>query len=167
MSELVSLDLAQVDLQGHIFADVRTKGDNELSLAFNDLVCEALETYIDDRRGVVLNEDEPALFISIRGSRLSLRGVEEMVDSVALRAGIGRKVTPHGLRHSSLTAMAELGTDIYTLQAQAGHADITTTSRYIHLGAGKQRAAVDEMDRAWREREAGRTASSKAPEFSN
>ena len=161
VSELASINTDQVDLQAHTFTNVRTKGGHQLSLAFNDLVCDALENYLDDRRG---RENEAALFLSNRGGRMSVRAVQEMVDRAAKRAGIGRKVTPHMLRHSSLTAMAELGTDIYTLKAQAGHADIKTTARYVHLGAGKQRAAVEKMDSAWRERKTGSRAEAEQRE---
>lgn len=154
VSELVSLDVVQADLDARAFLDVRTKGGHSLSLGFNDLVAEALEKYATDRGTANPPPTEKALFLSKRGTRISVRAVQEMIRRCVERAGIKRNVSPHLLRHTSGTTLAELGVDIHTIQAQLGHASIITTERYVHLGAGHQKAAVEALDRTWRENEA-------------
>lgn len=145
VSELVSLSLEQVDLENHIFINVRTKGNKRLSLPMSDLVACALERYLVDRPKLGASAGEPALLLSDRGTRLSVRAVQELVKAYAKRAGIARVVTPHLLRHSSATELAELGTPMRVVQEICGHSSVTTTERYIHVRGGARKVAIDAL----------------------
>lgn len=155
VNEVVSLDVDQVDFDNRVLLGVRTKGDKSLSVYFSDLVSEALERYLRHRALLHPDADETALFVSDRGRRMSVRSVQEMVRRYGERAGISRPVTPHLLRHSSVTQLAELGTPLPVIQAICGHESIRTTQRYVHLGGEHRRTAVDALDAEWKRRRKG------------
>lgn len=142
--ELVSLDVEQVDWDAYLLCDVRTKGDKRLSAKLSDLVAATIQDYLTDRarhRPVSTG----ALFLSMRGTRLSVRAVEELVKTLGREAGIARTVTPHLLRHSCVTELVELGTGLKVVQEICGHASQSTTERYLHARAGADRAAIDAL----------------------
>ena len=77
--------------------------------------------------------DEPALFISQRGTRLSARSVQQRLKRLALRTGVNQNVYPHLLRHSFASHLLESSGDLRAVQELLGHADISTTQVYTHL----------------------------------
>lgn len=149
VAEVVSLNLSQVDFEGRLILHVRVKGDKRLSVPFNDVVAEALERYLRDRGALLRGEATPALFVSGLRRRLSVRSVQEMVRRYATAAGIHRPVSPHVLRHSTATELAELA-PLRVVQEHLGHASVTTTERYVHVNGGARRQAVDELAVRWR-----------------
>lgn len=159
VSEIVSLNLSQVDFDNYVFVNVRTKGGKWLSLPFNDLVAEALERYLKDRECLVPHEHETALFLSDRRQRLSTRAVQELLKSYGRGAGINRTVTPHLLRHSGATELDELGVTLPVIQGILNHAHISTTQRYVHAKGTARRKAIDLLGatvaKRMRERQAG------------
>ena len=160
VSELVSLNVAQVDFEEHTFLDVETKGGEIRSIEFNDLVADALEDYLKDRAKFrrpgqrVGADDEDAFFLSDRGTRLAVRTVEEMIKSYAERAGLS--AFPHLLRHSGATELAELGTATRHVQRQLGHKSLQTTEIYLHSGARSRRRALHKLGQAVAARRAQR-----------
>lgn len=152
VTELVSLNLDQVDMEAYAFSAVRVKGDKVLAVVFNDIVAEALERYALDRAGMNVPPQERALFVSHLRRRMSVRAVQEMVGSYAKMAGIMRPVYPHLLRHSSATQLVELGTPMSVVRDICGHSSVTTTERYVHVNGGQRRQAVTALGEAWRKR---------------
>jgi len=84
-------------------------------------------------RGRLANADEPALFVSQRGQRLSARSVQPRFAYWAKRMGLNRHLHPHMLRHSFASHLLESSGDLRAVQELLGHADISTTQIYTHL----------------------------------
>jgi integrase/recombinase XerD len=66
--------------------------------------------------------------------------------TVARRAGIKKKVTPHMMRHTFATHMLENGTDIRRIQEILGHGDLRTTARYLHISQRHLQNIVNPLD---------------------
>jgi site-specific recombinase XerD len=73
------------------------------------------------------------VFVSQKGNPLSTRRMWEIVKMAGKRAGIKKDVSPHFMRHSHATHALERGAPIHLVQAQLGHASLTTTSKYTHV----------------------------------
>jgi integrase/recombinase XerD len=76
---------------------------------------------------------EDFLFLNNRGKHLTRAMVFTVIRKAATQAGIEKKISPHTLRHSFATHLVENGADISTVQQMLGHANITTTERYLHM----------------------------------
>jgi site-specific recombinase XerD len=76
----------------------------------------------------------PQLFPgSTPGSTVSANAVRDSLRAGAEKAGLGKRVTPHVLRHSFATHLLELGTDLRVIQMLLGHRSIRTTVRYTRV----------------------------------
>lgn len=76
--------------------------------------------------------DDSPVFLSRRGRALSARQVLRVVKRAAKRAGIKRNLVVHSLRHAHASHSLDRGAPISLVQATLGHADISTTGRYLH-----------------------------------
>ena len=94
-----------------------------------------------------IKSDKPvsSVFISQRGTGLSVRGIYGIVDRYSSVEGTNRHVSPHSFRHSFATTMLNAGADIRIVQEMLGHSSISTTQRYTHVSAAK---LVDIYNRA-------------------
>lgn len=90
--------------------------------------------HIVDRRGWA--SPQGALFLNHRGKQLSPDGIGFVVRTLASRAGLARRVTPHMLRHTAATLFLQNGADIRVVQEFLGHASIRSTQRYTQVSKG-------------------------------
>lgn len=152
VSEVVGLKRHQVDLHPdrRMLVGIRVKGRKRLSVPINDLAAEALEKYLAERDLLPVDCDE--VFLSNQLRKMSVRAVQSLISAAGKAAGIERPVTPHLLRHTTVTMVQELGAVIQTAQTLVGHASIATTERYTHLGTKFVRQAVETLSDAVKRR---------------
>ena len=143
ISELVSLNVTDV-YDDHV--RVLGKGNKERVVYFAEGCREAIDDYLAVRDAMTItSEDKNALFISRDHRRISVRGVQKMVDKKLLMAGLdSSRYSPHKLRHTAATLMLKNGVDTRALQEVLGHSNLNTTQIYTHL----DNAALHEAARA-------------------
>jgi integrase/recombinase XerD len=111
----------------------------------------SVASYLDSERPAEAGTDR--LFVVLKGPRrgrpLSAAGLDQILDSARLRAGL-TQATCHQLRHTCLTRLREAGMALEAVQAQAGHASIESTRIYLHLAddwlASQYRRAAEAID---------------------
>ena len=87
-------------------------------------------------RATIARDDEPALFVSRRGTRLTPSQVRTRLKDRAIAAGLPTHVHPHMLRHSFASHVLQSSGDLRAVQELLGHASITTTQVYTKLDFG-------------------------------
>lgn len=144
LSELVSLNLEQIDLSSRLLR-VRGKGGKERMAPFNRSAADAIRRYLPDRSLLIAEgrgqPPEPsagdALFLNYRGGRLTARSVDRLVRRYVAASGAKTGISPHALRHSFATHLLQRGADLRAIQELLGHARISTTQRYTHVNAAQ------------------------------
>lgn len=131
LAELAALDVDAIDL-GEGIARVTGKGRKTRLAPIGRPARKALGAWLRDRAGWA-DADEPALFVTRRGTRLSRRAIQQRVDRRARQLGLPQRLHPHMLRHSFATHLLESSGDLRAVQELLGHADIATTQVYTHL----------------------------------
>lgn len=129
LSELVGLDVADLDLvQGLVL--VLGKGNKQRMLPVGSKAIAAIQRWLVQRAQA--QPEDQALFIGVRGRRMSPQLVRERVRQAGSR-DLGQHLHPHMLRHSFASHMLESSQDLRAVQELLGHADISTTQIYTHL----------------------------------
>lgn len=130
VSECVSLDINDFNFDEKSMRVVR-KGKKEQMLYFDEQTKEALLDYIDfERPSYTDSDDEPALFLSSRKRRLSVRSIQDMVSKYSEATLINKKVSPHKMRSTYGTALYNKTGDIRLVADVLGHKDINTTAKH-------------------------------------
>ena len=130
ISELVGIDMADVDFDNDAFVVTR-KGGSEDILNFGDEVHRALAEYYTWRENqATLEGHEKALFLSLQMRRITARAVENLVKKYARIASPLKKITPHKLRSTYGTMLYHETEDIYLVADVLGHKDVNTTRKH-------------------------------------
>ena len=137
VSELVSLDLEDVDLErGTVCCTGKQNRRRDVDLSPEATA--ALMQYLEVGRPAIAKvADEPALFLNHRGHRLTRQGFWLILKQYAQAAGIG-EITPHTLRHSFAAHQITRGRDLGDVQRILGHVSISTTQIYQKIASDMQ-----------------------------
>lgn len=131
-SEVVNLTFNQVDFDNRIMK-VSGKGNKDRLVPFTNSAKEAMLNYINGLRKDLLKEDTKYIFLNSQGNKMTVRGLEYILDEIEAKTGLYGKIHPHMLRHSFATKMLNRGADLRTIQELLGHSSIETTSIYTHV----------------------------------
>ncbi len=153
VGELVGLDLDGIDLDLAVVRIVG-KGRKERIVPLGSKAAAALKSYLGERGRLQRGDGkEKALFLNVRGGRLTARSVARIVEKYAKRCGLSKQISPHSLRHTFATHLLDGGADLRGIQELLGHVSLSTTQKYTHVGMDR---LIDIYDRAhprsWRNR---------------
>ena len=137
-AEAMSLDLRDVDLKLRAVR-VMGKGRHERVVFLGESAIGALKEYLVLRRQRTTAGSSSALFVNMRGARLTTRGLRFILDRRTGELGWNRPLGPHAFRHSFATHLLDEGADIRVVQELLGHASLSTTQVYTHVGLEKLR----------------------------
>ena len=157
VSEVCSLDVDDLGvLAGSVAEDsgenpvtlvtVTGKGNKQRLVPLGEYAVKALEAYlVRSRPGLVQKgRGSSALFLNLRGGRLSRQSAWNIIREAAEKAGIKTPISPHSLRHSFATHMLEGGADVRVVQELLGHVNVTTTQIYTKVTATLLREVYQE-----------------------
>jgi integrase/recombinase XerD len=134
VSELVSLDLGDLDLRGSFLAAFG-KGRKRRLVPIGELARASLTHYLETVRGRWARTGERRLFVTQRGAGMTRQAFWKILKRYSRGVGILKNVTPHMLRHSFATHLLDGGADLRVVQTLLGHSDISTTQIYTHISS--------------------------------
>lgn len=146
-SELVGMDMEDVDLEQQAFVVTR-KGGNQMILYFNESIRDALADWITLRSDIeACPGHENALFLSIQKKRITTRAIQDLVKKYArIAAPLKKKISPHKLRSTYATTLYRKTGDIYQVSKTLGHKSVSTTKRYTQESEDTFRDASENVD---------------------
>jgi integrase/recombinase XerD len=130
VSEVCGLNLFDI---GENTVRVMGKGGKERIVPIAQTAIDAVDHYLIHFRGVVSEDRDLPLFVTVRGKRVDRTLIWQRIKHYGKIAGISKVISPHTLRHSFATHLLENGADLRVIQEMLGHANIATTDRYTHV----------------------------------
>lgn len=142
LSELVGINLP--DIRENTLR-LLGKGNKERIIYLNEACQKAIAVYRDVRKTPMNEKYRDALFVTSRGTRITPRRVEQIIDDCLKQAGLdGQGYSPHKLRHTAATLMYQHGgVDIRVLKEILGHVSLSTTEIYTHVSDTQMEKAAN------------------------
>jgi integrase/recombinase XerC len=146
LSELAGLNLIDLDFNRKL-VKVRGKGRKERIVPVGVPALKAVGDYLE--KVVQIKKDADAdvfnkpLFVNARGKRITARSIARIVNEVTGKSGIGRKISPHALRHSFATHLLNAGADLRSIQELLGHESLSTTQKYTAVNINRMMEVYD------------------------
>ena len=145
VSELTGLNVGDVDFSSSL-VKVRGKGRKERILPVGGPALSALGEYLRSRTDTGMKtevEEDIPLFLNRLGSRLTPRSVRRIIDKYVTLGGIGKKISPHALRHTFATHLMDAGADLRVIQELLGHESLSTTQKYTSVSVTRLMEVYD------------------------
>ncbi|MDO8434637.1 MAG: tyrosine recombinase XerC [Candidatus Binatus sp.] len=131
VSELVGLDWRDINEEVGMVMVRAGKGNKDRLVPLGEPALDALLAW---RRAMPIAwEPDGPVIVNLRGTRLTTRSVEKILQQRIVDSGLTAGFTPHGLRHCFATHMLSNGADLRSIQEMLGHASLATTQRYTHV----------------------------------
>lgn len=139
VGELVNIKIKDID-----FSEKRIKilgkGNKERYVLFGDKCLHLLNRYLKESRTKLLKNSCDYLFLNQRGTPISVRTTEQIVDDVVKKSSVKFNVSPHTLRHTFATHMLDNGADLNSVGELLGHSSLNTTAIYTHVSNERLRS---------------------------
>ena len=135
VNECRNLKLSDIDFEMEVML-VRGKGNKERYIPFGTPAHQALKTYLEACRSVIMsryNQDHPYVFISHRGRQITAEGITYVLNKIIETSSLTTNITPHMLRHTFATHLLNNGADMRTVQELLGHESLSSTQIYTHV----------------------------------
>jgi integrase/recombinase XerC len=132
LSEVENLSMNDIDLTEAV-VQVTGKGNKTRRVPVGRQAIDAIRRWLKIREAYTNELTENALFIDVKGIRLTGNRIRNRIKKRAKQQGISERVYPHLLRHSFASHVLESSSDLRAVQEMLGHADISTTQIYTHL----------------------------------
>jgi site-specific recombinase XerD len=137
VSELISLKISDIHYKEQLI-ECKGKGNKQRYIPINKNALLAINNYKINFRDKLKNKDnETILFLNKFGHVLRREYVNVMLDKVAKKIGLNKKLHPHMFRHSFSTHLLENGANLRVIQEMLGHQNISTTEIYTHINTKK------------------------------
>ncbi|OPX97929.1 MAG: Tyrosine recombinase XerC [Syntrophorhabdus sp. PtaU1.Bin002] len=134
--EALDININDIHVEG-MWVKVRGKGGKERILPFGEKARQAIDAYLAARKDRDRLSAKSPLFVNVKGSRLSYRGLLRIMKKHQLKAQLFKDLALHGIRHSFATHMLDSGADLRSIQELLGHAKLSTTQKYTHVSMDK------------------------------
>jgi site-specific recombinase XerD len=136
ISEALDLRPADVDLAAGEVRVLHGKGDKARTVGLDDGAIAIVQRWADARRSLGIRNGW--LICTLAGKRVSDVYVRNMLRRIGGKAGLEKRIHPHGLRHTCAAELARAGVPMNVIQKQLGHVHLSTTSAYLdHIGAAE------------------------------
>ena len=133
VSELINLKVSQINLNQGVLRIVG-KGDRERLIPLGDEAQDWISEFMAGPRiEILLERQTDYLFPTRRGDRMTRQAFWHIIKRYAKKAGIGKKLSPHTVRHAFATHLLNNGADLRVVQLLLGHSDVSTTQIYTHV----------------------------------
>ena len=136
VSECCSLNIDDIHLTD-LHCRVLGKGNKQRMVLFGQRCRDWLIQYATTIRHQWAAPTEPAFFLSKRGSRITQRTIQRILNDANQYHSSPIRITPHTCRHSCASMLLSNGAGIRDVQELLGHSSINTTQRYAHIPSKK------------------------------
>ena len=146
LSELAGLNVTDLDFN-QALVKVRGKGRKERIVPIGGPALKAIQEYLAKTGAARKKADadifKNPLFLNVRGARITGRSIARIVDEATKKSGIGRKISPHALRHTFATHLLNAGADLRSIQELLGHESLSTTQKYTAVNINRMMEVYD------------------------
>lgn len=132
VSELVNLKISDIDFSSKKIK-ILGKGNKERIVLFGSKCEILLKDYFKNSRNKLNVSDSPYLFLNRFGEKITVRGVENVIDKIEKEACLKFSISPHVFRHTFATHLLDNGADLNSVQELLGHENLNTTAIYTHI----------------------------------
>jgi site-specific recombinase XerD len=142
--ELSHLAIGDIDSKRMMVRIHRGKGGKDRDVPLSPKLLETLREYW--RWMKPQTHLFPSRYKVRKGSPITTKGIFDICQSTARKAGVQKAVGCHTFRHSFATHLLEAGADLRTIQMLLGHSSITYTTIYLHLSQRHLHACPNPLD---------------------
>lgn len=146
VSELASITLDKLDFDSRAFRNLPLKGGRFGSIEWNRETERVLVSWLETRKTWAVPEQCSAVFVTEKGRPLCVRAIQEMFSRYSRLLRLGKRLTPHVLRHSMATELLRQGYDIQVIASILHHASLNSTKRYAHVVDSLRRKALSSLE---------------------